>query len=101
MITVPPQPKGHPRSLLTMQKSSTERVAVASGRVLLGQTAFDLVVANAVKKGDVLTVAQVAGIMGAKQTAQLVSGLTMTLTLSSRSAADVDVASYYRTRQRS
>ena len=47
-------------------------MAVASGRVVLGPAAFELVAANAVKKGDVLTVAQVAGIMGAKQTAQLV-----------------------------
>jgi len=33
-------------------------VAVASGRVLLGRAAFELVAANAIKKGDVLTVAQ-------------------------------------------
>ena len=45
--------------LHTMQKRSTERVAVASGRVLLGRAAFELVAANAIKKGDVLTVAQV------------------------------------------
>ena len=42
-----------------VQKQSTMRVAVASGRVLLGRAAFDLVAANAIKKGDVLTVAQV------------------------------------------
>ena len=33
-------------------------MAVASGRVLLGRAAFELVAANAIKKGDVLTVAQ-------------------------------------------
>jgi molybdenum cofactor biosynthesis enzyme len=42
-------------------KASTSRVAVASGRVLLGPEAFGLVQANQMKKGDVMTVAQLAG----------------------------------------
>jgi molybdenum cofactor biosynthesis protein MoaC len=46
--------------------------AVASARVLLGPDAFDLVRRNAVKKGDVLTVAQIAGVMGAKNTSTLI-----------------------------
>ena len=41
-----------------VQKRSTKRLAVASGRVLLGRNAFELVAANAIKKGDVLKVAQ-------------------------------------------
>lgn len=42
-------------------KSPTERAAVASGCVALGPDAFALVAANQIKKGDVLTVAQLAG----------------------------------------
>lgn len=53
-------------------KADTRRVAIASGRVLLGQEAFELVNANSIAKGDVLTVAKVAGIMGAKQTGSLI-----------------------------
>lgn len=53
-------------------KSSTIRSATASARVILGYHAFSLVAANKLKKGDVLTVAQLAGIMGAKQTSSLI-----------------------------
>lgn len=42
-------------------KASTSRVAVASGRILLGPEVFGLVQANQMKKGDVMTVAQLAG----------------------------------------
>jgi GTP 3',8-cyclase / cyclic pyranopterin monophosphate synthase len=53
-------------------KPVTQRTATAKGRVHLGQTAFHLVAANKLKKGDVLTVAQIAGINAAKQTGYLV-----------------------------
>lgn len=53
-------------------KAPTQRTATAAARVLLGPAAFSLVAANAVAKGDVLTVAQLAGIMGAKHTATLI-----------------------------
>ena len=53
-------------------KPNAPRTATASARVLLGPTAFSLVAANQVKKGDVLTVAQLAGIMGAKHTSTLI-----------------------------
>ena len=42
-------------------KPPTERAAAASGSVALGPEAFALVAANQIKKGDVLTVAQLAG----------------------------------------
>lgn len=48
------------------------RTAVAAGRVLLGPDAFQRVRDQTISKGDVLTVAQVAGILGAKQTSQLI-----------------------------
>jgi cyclic pyranopterin phosphate synthase len=53
-------------------KASSGRVAGASCRVLLGEDAFRAVAANAIAKGDVLRVAQIAGIQGAKATAQLI-----------------------------
>jgi len=53
-------------------KPPTVRSATATASVLLGPTAFALVVANQVSKGDVLTVAQLAGVMGAKQTSNLI-----------------------------
>ena len=48
-------------------KVSSSRVAVASGRVHLGHEAFSLVQANQIKKGDVITVAQLAGIRTSPQ----------------------------------
>jgi cyclic pyranopterin phosphate synthase len=53
-------------------KPVTERVAVASGRVLMEAATLALIQAGGVKKGDVLTVAQLAGIMGAKRTPELI-----------------------------
>lgn len=53
-------------------KPETKRVAMATGKVLLGHKAFQLVQENRSKKGDVLTVAQIAGIMAAKNTAHMI-----------------------------
>ncbi|KAM0939569.1 putative lyase [Dioscorea sansibarensis] len=53
-------------------KADSKRVAVAGCRVLLGKKAFDLVAANQITKGDVLSVAKIAGISGAKQTSSLI-----------------------------
>ena len=53
-------------------KPETELMAVAKGEVLMRQTTLDLIRKGAIKKGDVLTVAQVAGIAGAKRTADLI-----------------------------
>lgn len=54
------------------EKSVTQRRAVAAGRVLVSRETLDLISRGGMKKGDVLTVAQIAGIMGAKQTAGLI-----------------------------
>lgn len=54
------------------QKPDTEREAVARGRVLMSPETFRLVKEGGMAKGDVLAVAQVAGIMAAKQTPQLI-----------------------------
>jgi cyclic pyranopterin phosphate synthase len=53
-------------------KEITSRKATAQGRINLGETAFKLVLQNSIKKGDVLTVAQIAGINAAKQTGYLI-----------------------------
>ena len=50
----------------------TERVAVAEGQVRMSREAFEQVAANAVAKGDVLAVAEVAGMMAAKRTGELI-----------------------------
>ncbi len=54
------------------QKSDSARTAVAVGRVHLGEEAFRRVRDHDIEKGDVLTTAQIAGIMGAKQTDKLI-----------------------------
>ncbi|NWX84923.1 MOCS1 protein, partial [Nothoprocta pentlandii] len=53
-------------------KPDSRRTAVAGAVVLLGEKAFGMVRQNQVKKGDVLAVAQIAGIQGAKLTSQLI-----------------------------
>ncbi len=53
-------------------KADTERWAVARGEVLLKPETVALVRQGLLKKGDLLTVAQLAGIMGAKKTSELI-----------------------------
>ena len=53
-------------------KPETERTAVAEGQVRMSREAFDQVAANAVAKGDVLAVSEVAGVMAAKRTGELI-----------------------------
>ena len=63
-------------------KAVTSRTATASGKIRMSRTCFDAVVERRAKKGDVLGVAQVAGIMGAKKTGELIP-LCHPLTLTS------------------
>ena len=53
-------------------KDDTSRTAVASGKVKVNRAVMDAVLAGSVKKGDVLGVARVAGIMAVKQTSSLI-----------------------------
>jgi cyclic pyranopterin phosphate synthase len=53
-------------------KAVTERSATARGSVLMAPETMALILARGVKKGDVLAVAQLAGIMGAKRTPDLI-----------------------------
>ena len=64
--------EGRARMVDVGEKAVTTRTAVAAGRVLLNRATFDLVRSGGMKKGDVLTVAQVAGIMGAKRTPDVI-----------------------------
>lgn len=54
------------------EKPLSRRVALAAGRVLVNENTFSLIKNGGMKKGDVLTVAQIAGVMGAKRTPELI-----------------------------
>jgi cyclic pyranopterin phosphate synthase len=54
------------------EKPESRRTAVAAARVLVSAETFALIKSGGMKKGDVLTVAQVAGIMGAKRTPDII-----------------------------
>ena len=54
------------------EKPISERTAVAAGSVLVNENTFALIRSGGMKKGDVLTTAQIAGIMGAKRTSEVI-----------------------------
>src|SRR5258706_14617733 len=54
------------------QKSDTERIAIAGGEIVMQAETLRLIRDGAIKKGDVLTVARIAGIMAAKRTSELI-----------------------------
>lgn len=63
---------GKARMVDVSRKKDQLRIAVASGFILLSQETVSLIRANQVKKGDVLTVAQIAGIQAGKKTSDLI-----------------------------
>lgn len=63
---------GRARMVDVADKPVTRRTAIAEGRVRMSPEAFALVRDNAVAKGDVLRVAEVAGVMGGKKTGELI-----------------------------
>lgn len=80
------------------EKAPTCRRAVAACRVLVNRETYELIRSGGMKKGDVLTVAQVAGVMGAKRCPDLIpmchpiliDGVDLTLTLDEeRLAVDI------------
>lgn len=97
-------PRGGVQMVDVSTKIDTLRTAVAAGRVLLGEEAFGLVTANKIRKGDVLGIAQVAGILGAKQTSKLiplchdvyVKGVDVEFTLNEEDHA-VEIQAYAKT----
>ncbi|MBQ8074365.1 MAG: cyclic pyranopterin monophosphate synthase MoaC [Oscillospiraceae bacterium] len=54
------------------EKPVSSRTAVAAGSVLVNRNTFALIRSGGMKKGDVLTTAQIAGIMGAKRTSEVI-----------------------------
>jgi cyclic pyranopterin monophosphate synthase len=63
---------GSARMVDVSQKPDTDRVAVAGGEVLMRPETLRLIRDGAIKKGDVLTIARIAGIMAAKRTSELI-----------------------------
>jgi cyclic pyranopterin monophosphate synthase len=63
---------GRARMVDVGDKPESRRTAVAEGQVRMSREAYDLVAAHAVSKGDVLAVAEVAGVMAAKRTGELI-----------------------------
>ncbi|MDI3481709.1 MAG: cyclic pyranopterin monophosphate synthase [Tepidanaerobacteraceae bacterium] len=64
--------EGRARMVNVGEKPDTERVAVARGFIEMKPETLKMIVANRAKKGDVLAVAQVAGIMAAKETSRII-----------------------------
>lgn len=63
---------GNARMVDVSDKKITRRTASAEGTIRVSREVMDAVTEGRVEKGDVLTVAQVAGIMGTKRTADLI-----------------------------
>ena len=64
--------QGRARMVDVSEKADTLRTATARARVLLNADTYALVKSGGIKKGDVLTTAQIAGIMGAKRTPDVI-----------------------------
>ena len=64
--------QGRARMVDVSDKAETERVATAAGSVVMQKATLELIMAGSVAKGDVLSVARLAGIMGAKRTPDLI-----------------------------
>ncbi|SKC51648.1 cyclic pyranopterin monophosphate synthase MoaC [Maledivibacter halophilus] len=54
------------------KKDDTQRVAVAKGRIKMNSKTLKMITQGQMKKGDVLSVSQIAGIMGAKKTSDII-----------------------------
>lgn len=94
-------PEGGVHMADVSQKTDSARTAVAFGRVHLGEEAFQRVRDQDISKGDVLTTAQIAGIMGAKRTSTLiplchdvmVNGVEVTFTFNEEKEA-IDIRAF-------
>jgi cyclic pyranopterin phosphate synthase len=63
---------GHARMVNVGAKPETERIAIATGEIHLSIETLNMIRQGLMKKGDVLTVSQIAGILAAKKTAELI-----------------------------
>lgn len=92
--------QGRAKMVNVGDKEKTHRTAKASCKVLLNRETFEKVKSGGMKKGDVLSVAQVAGIMGAKRTPDiipmchpiLINGIDLSLSLNEEDTS-VDIVS--------
>ncbi|MGX0877788.1 cyclic pyranopterin phosphate synthase [Roseovarius sp. MBR-154] len=64
--------QGHAHMVDVSDKAVTARVAVAEGHIRMARETYDIIAEGRAKKGDVLSVARLAGIMGAKKTPDLI-----------------------------
>ncbi len=64
--------KGDAHMVDVSDKDVTARIAVAEGHIKMARETFDIIAEGRAKKGDVLSVARLAGIMGAKKTSELI-----------------------------
>lgn len=64
--------KGRAHMVEVGEKDISKRVAKAEGKILLSQKILSMIQEGSMKKGDVLAVAQVAGIMAAKKTSEII-----------------------------
>ncbi|GLP86232.1 cyclic pyranopterin monophosphate synthase MoaC [Epibacterium sp. DP7N7-1] len=64
--------KGDAHMVDVSDKDVTARIAVAEGHIKMAKTTYETIAEGRAKKGDVLSVARLAGIMGAKKTAELI-----------------------------
>lgn len=64
--------QGRARMVDVSEKDVTQRIATAQGKVLMQPATLQLIREGKIKKGDVLAVAQVAGVMAAKKTSDII-----------------------------
>lgn len=64
--------QGRARMVDVGHKPDTERTAVARGEIHMKKETLDLIRSGQIKKGDVLTIAQIAGIIASKRTSELI-----------------------------
>ena len=64
--------QGHAHMVDVAAKASTHRIAVAGGRIQMKSSTLAIIEAGTAKKGDVLGVARIAGILAAKRTSDLI-----------------------------
>ena len=64
--------KGEAHMVDVSDKAHTDRIATARGHVKMQHATYDIIAEGRAKKGDVLSVARLAGIMGAKKTPDLI-----------------------------
>lgn len=64
--------EGRPLMVDVSEKSETERSATARGRIAFARDAYETIRRQGSKKGDILSIAELAGVMGAKRTPDLI-----------------------------